>query len=62
MNKKKTSKTVAEKETLLALKLFKKQRRDEEIARFGHAVNHATVERNRKKYTRKTKHKNASEE
>ncbi len=58
MKKRKPSKNTAEKETLLALKLFKKQRRDEEIAQFGHTVNHATVERNRKKYTRKTKHKN----
>ncbi len=42
---------------LLALKAARKQNRDAEIAIFGKPICHANVYKNKKKYTRKTKHK-----
>jgi len=38
---------------LLALKVVHKQSREEEIALFGHSINHRKVFKNRKKYDRK---------
>lgn len=40
------------------LNVVKARQRDEEIAEHGKAISYLVVERNRKKYTRKRKHKN----
>ena len=41
-----------------ALDAVKAKRRKEEIETFGHPINRPMVTRNRKKYSRKRKHKN----
>ena len=46
------------KDLLLILKAARKQSRDNEIALFGKPICHANVFKNKKKYTRKDKHKN----
>lgn len=40
------------------LNAVKARQRDEEIAEHGKAISYLVIERNRKKYTRKRKHKN----
>jgi len=42
---------------ILALKQFKKNRREQEIALYGHSINRPVVFKNKKKYSRKKKHK-----
>ena len=42
---------------LLALKVARKQSRDAEIALYGKSICHSNVYKNKKKYTRKAKHK-----
>lgn len=46
------------KDLLLILKAARKESRDNEIALFGKPICHANVFKNKKKYTRKNKHKN----
>lgn len=43
---------------LAALKAARKKSRDEEIAAHGKPICHSNVYKNKKKYTRKNKHKN----
>jgi len=45
---------------LASLKAARKQSREMEIALFGKPICHSNVYRNKKKYTRKVKHKNMS--
>lgn len=52
MNKKKKPSLVME-----ILKAVRRQSRTEEIAVHGHSVSYSRVERSKKNYTRKTKHK-----
>ncbi len=40
-----------------ALDAFKKGRRDEEIAMYGKTINHFHVQKSKRTYTRKMKHK-----
>ena len=48
-----------ENKTLLeALKAARKQSREMEIALYGKPICHTNVYKNKKKYTRKSKHKN----
>lgn len=49
------------KDTLSILKAARKKSREDEIAAHGKPICHAHVERNRKTYTRKTKHKKGTE-
>ena len=44
---------VKQNNMLQALKVARKQRREEEIAQFGHPINHRKVFKNKKKYDRK---------
>ena len=43
---------------LLILKAARKESREQEIALYGKPICHANVFKNKKKYTRKNKHKN----
>jgi hypothetical protein len=43
---------------LAALKAARKQSREMEIAAYGKPICHANIYRNKKRYTRKSKHKN----
>ena len=43
---------------LLILKAARKESREQEIALYGKPICHANVFENKKKYTRKNKHKN----
>lgn len=45
-----------------ALKAFKAARRAEEIAEHGKPIKQGSIVANKKKYTRKKKHKNANQE
>lgn len=47
-------------DTILAIKRDRRSRRDEEIALHGHPISFVRVVRNKKKYTRKEKHKKQS--
>lgn len=49
------------KDTLAILKAARRKSREDEIAAFGKPICHVHVERNRKTYTRKTKHKKGTE-
>lgn len=57
--KKKTNKTKVNKgpNAINILKAVKAQQRKEEIMMFGRLINYATLHVNKKKYTRKQKHK-----
>ena len=44
---------VKQNNMLQALKVARKQSREEEIAQFGHPINHRNVFKNKKKYDRK---------
>lgn len=46
------------KDLLLILKAARKESREQEIALYGKSICHSNVYRNKKKYTRKNKHKN----
>ena len=46
------------KDMLFALKAARKESREQEIALYGKSICHYNVYRNKKKYTRKNKHKN----
>lgn len=45
------------KETMAILKAARKKSRDEEIAAYGKPINHNSVVKSKKTYTRKVKHK-----
>jgi len=47
-----------EKEIVKILKRMRELRREEEINEFSHSISYFHIERNKKKYSRKTKHKN----
>ena len=55
--KNRTKMTNKNNDILLALKAERKQSRDAEIALYGKPICHANVYINKKKYTRRAKHK-----
>jgi hypothetical protein len=58
MNLKKTNKQKHKKRNILQiLSVVKKKSRNEEFIQHGKSISYANVEKNKKKYTRKMKHK-----
>ena len=45
------------KDILLILKAVRRSNREEEIRKYGKCINYTSIVKNRKKYTRKIKHK-----
>ena len=52
---------ISDKTTIEILKAVRKMRREEELRAFGHPISYVRVVKNKKVYSRKTKHKGWSE-